>query len=500
MEDASINSDLIRGHINTIILKALFDGDKYGYEICKDVEVRTKGKFILKKPTLYSALKRLEKEGYITSYWGGTTSNGGRCRYYSITELGREISSQNISEWEYSRTVIDKLISENDYDLSKDAPAQVDFDILKKSTTRVYTPNRNQEAFDDNLVEDNEETITNDEGNNFSSLDSLAEDKKTDKDLLTSKNDYKNDYDYGSRKESEKEKAYRLILGELLDYLPKNALSPLDCEENQVAAAEENFEIKEESVYDYKKQDFEENPDEIDDYEMIIKEEIKKELHNQNDNRIYNYKIDEEENEENNQEMIIEPKSDYKLISHRQTYAPADLSEIRQIGEMNGIRVREYTSTPISKDKGERKNKLTSKFKILFTTSSAVYIVSLLEVIIFALATNSIIDVKPSIYFAICSILLLFPCVFLVLYVLYPTARFNKNIDFKNVLFTSFIVFLNVILVLFALFLILDINLNDKYDLLLKLVLPSILSFNIPLFAVLLAVWQKISNKPALTE
>ena len=36
-----IDSDLIRGHIDTIILKILFDGDKYGYEICKDVEEKS---------------------------------------------------------------------------------------------------------------------------------------------------------------------------------------------------------------------------------------------------------------------------------------------------------------------------------------------------------------------------------------------------------------------------------------------------------------------------
>ena len=34
----TIQSDLIRGHINTIILKALFDGDRYGYDIVREIE------------------------------------------------------------------------------------------------------------------------------------------------------------------------------------------------------------------------------------------------------------------------------------------------------------------------------------------------------------------------------------------------------------------------------------------------------------------------------
>ena len=75
--DNTINSDLIRGHINTIILKALYDGDRYGYDIIKDIEQKSSGQYTLKQPTLYSCLKRLESQGFISSYWGAK-SNGGR--------------------------------------------------------------------------------------------------------------------------------------------------------------------------------------------------------------------------------------------------------------------------------------------------------------------------------------------------------------------------------------------------------------------------------------
>ena len=68
---SSISSDLIRGHINTIILRMLYDGDKYGYEIINEIEEKSKGQYTLKQPTLYSALKRLESQDYVTSYWGG---------------------------------------------------------------------------------------------------------------------------------------------------------------------------------------------------------------------------------------------------------------------------------------------------------------------------------------------------------------------------------------------------------------------------------------------
>ena len=146
-DGGAINSDLIRGHINTIILRTLYDGDKYGYEIISEIEEKSKNQYVLKQPTLYSALKRLESQDYVTSYWGGV-SNGGRRKYFQITDKGRKVVEQNRAEWEYSRTVIDSLISERDYDFNNPPPAgNVDFSLLKKSTSRV--PASNEEEADD---------------------------------------------------------------------------------------------------------------------------------------------------------------------------------------------------------------------------------------------------------------------------------------------------------------------------------------------------------------
>ncbi len=77
-----------RGSVNNIILDCLLSGDKYGYEIIKEVEKQTNGKIKLKQPSLYSSLKRFEQKGYITSYWGDSDI-GGRRHYYSLTALGK---------------------------------------------------------------------------------------------------------------------------------------------------------------------------------------------------------------------------------------------------------------------------------------------------------------------------------------------------------------------------------------------------------------------------
>ena len=175
----SISSDLIRGHINTIILRTLYDGDKYGYEIINEIEEKSKGQYSLKQPTLYSALKRLESQDYVTSYWGGV-SNGGRRKYFQITEKGRKIVEQNLAEWEYSRTVIDSLISEKDYDFSNPPPtSSVDFNLLKKSTTRVpISKGEEADEIDLSFSEplNSESTAAQSDENNPDQINSASED------------------------------------------------------------------------------------------------------------------------------------------------------------------------------------------------------------------------------------------------------------------------------------------------------------------------------------
>jgi len=105
----SIASDLIRGHTDTIILARLMDSDNYGYEINKSIQQRTGGNFELKEATLYTAFRRLEQAGCITSYWGDEQT-GARRRYYSITETGRGAYSGLIDEWKNAKNIIDKLI------------------------------------------------------------------------------------------------------------------------------------------------------------------------------------------------------------------------------------------------------------------------------------------------------------------------------------------------------------------------------------------------------
>ena len=105
----SIASDLIRGHTDTIILARLMGSDNYGYEINKSIQQRTGGAYELKEATLYTAFRRLEQAGHISSYWGNEQT-GARRRYYSITDSGRDTYRALLAEWNSAKGMIEQLI------------------------------------------------------------------------------------------------------------------------------------------------------------------------------------------------------------------------------------------------------------------------------------------------------------------------------------------------------------------------------------------------------
>ncbi|HUS26187.1 MAG TPA: PadR family transcriptional regulator [Nevskiaceae bacterium] len=109
MIDKKLSSDLLRGHTDTIILKFLMDGDKYGYEITKLVYEHSGQLYELKEATMYSSLKRLEHDSRITSYWGDET-HGGRRKYYRITDSGRGLYRGNKQSWHHAKEILEKLL------------------------------------------------------------------------------------------------------------------------------------------------------------------------------------------------------------------------------------------------------------------------------------------------------------------------------------------------------------------------------------------------------
>jgi PadR family transcriptional regulator PadR len=100
-----ISSDIIRGHLDAMILRLISEKDRYGYEISNEIAVRTENKFQIKEATLYAVLQRLVKKELLKSYLGDV-SFGSRRRYYRITSLGRDYLSEEIQNWQNALDII----------------------------------------------------------------------------------------------------------------------------------------------------------------------------------------------------------------------------------------------------------------------------------------------------------------------------------------------------------------------------------------------------------
>lgn len=110
MRKLDINKEVLKGHIDTIILSLLHTKEMYGYELAKYVREKSEEQFELKEGTLYLSLKRLENNKWITSYWGDEQGPGGRRKYYKLTPLGEEGFEEKRKEWQFIKKIIDKFI------------------------------------------------------------------------------------------------------------------------------------------------------------------------------------------------------------------------------------------------------------------------------------------------------------------------------------------------------------------------------------------------------
>jgi len=111
---ATATSSLISGHIDIILLKIISLEDGYGYSISKTISSITNGICDVKEATLYAGLRRLEAEKLIASYWGDE-SQGGRRKYYTLTQAGRESLAESLAKWEMTKDLMDKILNREHY-------------------------------------------------------------------------------------------------------------------------------------------------------------------------------------------------------------------------------------------------------------------------------------------------------------------------------------------------------------------------------------------------
>ena len=107
-----MDTRLLTGTVDMIILHVVLPAPTYGYEITQAVLQRSQGTLNLKEGSLYPALHRLERAGLLESYWEEPEA-GRRRKYYRITAAGARTLEAKRSEWEAFAVGVNGVLGAN---------------------------------------------------------------------------------------------------------------------------------------------------------------------------------------------------------------------------------------------------------------------------------------------------------------------------------------------------------------------------------------------------
>ena len=101
--------DLLQGTLDLLILRTLLLGPTHGHAIAKTIEVRSDDVLQIEQGSLYPALHRLIKRGWI-SVEDGTSENNRRAKFYRLTAKGRRQLASEISKWDKLAGAIARIL------------------------------------------------------------------------------------------------------------------------------------------------------------------------------------------------------------------------------------------------------------------------------------------------------------------------------------------------------------------------------------------------------
>ena len=101
---------LLHGTLDALILKTLSRGGRHGYGIARWLEETTGETLQIGEGSLYPALYRMERRGWIQAEWG-LSELGRRAKFYRLTERGREQLEQETARWTDFSAAVSKVLS-----------------------------------------------------------------------------------------------------------------------------------------------------------------------------------------------------------------------------------------------------------------------------------------------------------------------------------------------------------------------------------------------------
>lgn len=441
--DKSISSDLIRGHIDTIILHSLFSGDKHAQQISDYVADKSGRQYEINQATLYSSLKRLETSKYVKAYWHDT--DNGRRRFFSITDAGKEVVDTNLSSWSYSRSIIDRLM-----DLEPERVVKKEIIFSAVSAAKSEESQNDFLKTPDKFTENNKNVLHLSPIHNQNVIQLSATGAEQKQNTVLNSNNPQNVSETQTNKTDKTEFAQNNNSA----YLNRD-------EERLIGKTESKQEIN---------------------YKNILNGLIKTtNIVKEKTERLEPITRTDEKSVENSQPSDNSPE----IQKLNDTISSENISsKIYNIGNIN------YGDLELKAEKNgyrllvsSKETKITSGIyinKIKLASSLATFLVCLLEVLIFTLVCKPFLTLNAPIILGVIAAFTVYPIVCAVIYYKNPTKISQKNA--RDTLLTSLIVAFNLILLCVAINLLCNVDFGDRFSLSVYLIVPLLVIVDVVIF------------------
>ena len=103
-------SDVLQGTLDLLVLRALSIEPMHGWGLAQRIEQMSGEVFAIQQGTLYPALQRMKRRGWVGSAWR-VTENNRRARYYALTPLGRRQLDAERAQWERTAGAVNGVLN-----------------------------------------------------------------------------------------------------------------------------------------------------------------------------------------------------------------------------------------------------------------------------------------------------------------------------------------------------------------------------------------------------
>ena len=497
-----IPSEMLRGHLDTIILLSLIDSDKHTNQIKQVVESRSGGKFVLKQGTFYSCLQRITKAGYVTEY-RTTDEDGVRRKFFQLTEKGKSYIEDNKDSWSFSKKLIDILTSSDDNDANEPIAQTVEENDTERddvayesvSSDAIEHTDGNLEKFLSGRIASSPQEPLKRESYDLSAIDfTQAETSFPEKDDRAEKKPFEQLSIVVDQPEPEKAEERAEIEPIIKD---EKSESKSEREVKDIEAVKETATKSEER----------EEPDYIGystDYKTVlqrifppVKQPLRKETReitydeSVDINKFFNddkpqkkfvatenkqQKSSASNKKQQKQETVITEKPKESEVKKSSFY---DFSDIIELADEEGFKIK-ISSKDNKKDIGRI---LINKLNLY--TSLVYFSILFVEIMIVYFATHGIAELKFLPYLICIVICALLPIANAVFYMLEPKKKVRTISSFKNAIELTLIICLNLLLIDVVCCVLGTVDFSSYKEITRYLVYPFLIIINVPLYVVI---------------